>query len=114
MNFRQFLYAYREGKLDQDAAWRAYDILAIAGRSTHVRSALKALGMAYAGEHAMSEFMARYEVWSPDEARVILGAWWLWSGISAGRRMGVPLISAPRAEIEAPNLRKAPPHRDDL
>lgn len=96
MTFPEFLAAYRAGTLNQDAAWRAYDI---AGNvSTRVTSsinrltyyALKRLGMSYAGELALPEFMARYAISTPEEARTILACWWLWSGIDAGRAMGVP------------------------
>lgn len=97
MTFREFLYAWSDGTLDKDAAWRAYDILAHVrhSRSKHQknvyqRNALKALKLMYAGELALPEFMARYGVEDRSEAEDILGCWWVWSGIAAGRRMGAP------------------------
>lgn len=96
MTFPEFLHAFTTGTLEDDAAWRAYDIIPfmkrIGGhqRIGYVRGALKRLGMAYAGELALPEFCARYGV-DLAEAPTLLGAWWLWSGIDAGRRMGVPL-----------------------
>ncbi len=97
MTFPEFLRAWREGTLDEDAAWRAYDILAHVRhvQAQHIsmayqRSALKALKLAYAGELALPEFMARYGFENRSEATLILGCWWVWSGIDAGRRMGAP------------------------
>lgn len=98
MTFPEFLYAVQTGEINKDAAWRAYDIMG-AAKSGHTRRgkkaryveyALKRLGMAYAGELALSEFCARYAV-DAEAAPTLLGAWWLWSGIDAGRAMGVPL-----------------------
>lgn len=96
MTFPEFLAAYRNGALDRDAAWRAYDIPTAVrrniatGKPTYVRGALKALKLAYAGELAMPEFCARYGV-DLGAAPLILGAWWLWSAIDAGRAVRVPL-----------------------
>jgi hypothetical protein len=99
VTFREFLFAWRDGTLNRDAAWRAYDILAfarLARISKHRKgvfqaSALKSLKLSYAGELALPEFMARYGIEDREEAQDILGCWWLWLGLSQGRRMGVPL-----------------------
>jgi hypothetical protein len=93
MNFNQFLFAWREGTLWSDAAWRAYDIPAVVKRR-HAKYALKALGLAYAGELAISHFMALYEVPSRQDAQAVLGSWWLWSQIDRGRHPRVPLRKA--------------------
>jgi hypothetical protein len=98
MTFAEFLHAVHTGEIQKDAAWRAYDIMGAAleshtrkgKKSRYVEHALKRMGMTYAGELALSEFCARYDV-EPEAAPTLLAAWWLWSGIDAGRRMAVPL-----------------------
>lgn len=93
MTFNEFLSAWQAGTLEQDAAWRAYDIRG-SYRSSHVASALKALNLKYAGELAMSEFCARYNV-KPQDASAILGSWWLWHLLSRGRPVRrIPLRSS--------------------
>ena len=95
MTFREFLAAWYAGTLDQDAGWRGYEIVAHVQHSrskhqknTYEKNALKALKLTYAGELALPEFMARYGLKDRSEASLILGCWWVWSGINAGRRMG--------------------------
>lgn len=100
MTFKEFLHAYQTNALDRDAAWRAYDIPA-AVKPGHIRSALKALKLAYAGELALPEFMARYGVPTREQAQAVLGAWWLWSVIDAGRAMRVPLRATRAATLPA-------------
>lgn len=97
MTFNQFIRKYREGTLDDDAAWRAYDFKASV-KDRHVKKALKAIGLAYAGELAVPHFMALYsmplEGMSRVEAETALGAWWLWSQVDAGRAV-VGLVRRP-------------------
>jgi len=60
----------------------------------HTRKGLKKLGLTYAGELALSEFCARYDV-DVEAAPLILGAYWLWSLIASGRAFPrVPLRTA--------------------
>lgn len=98
MNFAQFVHKYRTGGLDDDAAWRAYDFKSSV-KPRHIKSALKALNLSYAGEHAIPQFMALYalplEGMSRVEAETALGAWWLWSQVDAGRRYLTGLIRRP-------------------
>lgn len=84
MNFNRFMFKYRDGTLDDDAAWRAYDFIASV-KDRHVRKALKALGLAYAGELAVPHFMALYGFEDRTEATLLVGAWWLWSQVDSGR-----------------------------
>lgn len=86
MTFREFLHNWlgRGVSLDYDAAWRAYDIPAVV-RPRHVSKALKALKLAYAGEHAIPQFMALYGLGDRAEAEALLGQWWVWSQVDAGR-----------------------------
>lgn len=90
MTFKEFLYKYREGTLDTDAAWRAYDIESSINAG-HVGKALKALGFGYAGDLALSTFMAQYGIADRREAWRALAYWWLLTQINLGRRMNVPL-----------------------
>lgn len=83
MNFGEFVVARRSGALDRDAGWRAYMIEA-AVRSTHVRGALKLLRMGYAGELAIPQVAAMHGL-SVAEAKLLLGAWWVWSRVAEGR-----------------------------
>lgn len=98
MTFPEFLEAYESGNLEQDAAWRAYDI-PVAVRPVHIRSALKQLRLQYAGELAIPEFQARYGITERWRAEGILGAWYLWSAIDAGRAVRVPLKNAARRGV---------------
>lgn len=86
MSFSSFLLAQRAKTLDKDAAWRAYDIPA-AVQPKHVREALKYLSMGYAREFALPAVMAMYGIPSREEAKAALGAYWIWSRVSAGRRV---------------------------
>lgn len=90
MTFPEFLSAYENNTLGRDAAWRAYDI-ASAVRPIHIRGALKVLKLQYAGELAIPEFMARYGIPDRAKAQMLLGAWYLWSALDAGRAVRVPL-----------------------
>lgn len=102
MTFNQFLTLHRANGLNVDAAWRAYDIPGSV-RELHTRHALKYLNFAYAGENALSQCMAWFGMTcTAEEARAILGAWWLWSQIAAGRHMKVPKRSHPSAGAEKP------------
>lgn len=93
-SFNRFKHMWDDKTLQNDVTWRAYDIPA-ALREKHATAALKALGLSYAGEHAMVQFMALYEVRDPRLAPKILGGWWLWSRLAQGRRIrGVKLRSA--------------------
>lgn len=83
MTFREFLAKYRDDTLDTDVTWRAYDITG-AVRPLHVKGALKALNLAYAGELGVGEAMRRYGMPDREEAEAVLGAWHLWRSISAG------------------------------
>lgn len=96
MTFREFLASWLgdNGTLDSDAAWRAYDIPSVPSHHAYIRKALKALGLAYAGELALPEFMARYGLTDRAQAEHALTAWWLWSQIDAGRRVRVPKRAA--------------------
>lgn len=58
------------------------------------------LKLAYAGELAIPEFMARYGIQKEWEAKRILGSWWLWSAIDAGRAVRVPLRRLTNAGAE--------------
>jgi hypothetical protein len=89
ISINHFLFLYRHEQLDEFAAWRAYDIMASV-RDRHVRAALKALCLNYAGELALQHFMALYEVPTVSEARLVLGAWWLLTQIEKGRRLRLP------------------------
>lgn len=93
MTFTEFKEKYLAGLLDCDAAWRAYDIPSVATHPAYVKKALKLLKLAYAGELAIPEFCARYGV-SLEEARPLLGSWFLWSMIDQGRPFRVPLRTA--------------------
>lgn len=93
MNFKDFLAAWRAGTLSQDTAWRGYNVpglvLAVVPnrRVVYMRSALKMLKLTYAGELAIPEFMARYEIPDRAEAERFILSWWVWSRVSAGRRV---------------------------
>lgn len=84
-----FLHLRRQGRLDDFTVWRAYDIPGNI-RERHVKAALKALCLGYAGELALSHFMALYEVPTVAEARLVLGSWWLLTQIEKGRRLRLP------------------------
>lgn len=90
MSFAEFLQRWRDETLSDDPSWRAYDIENTA-KLRHAMSALKRLKLTYAGEHAMSEFKARYGVGDAEPAISLLGWWWLWSVINSGRAVRVPL-----------------------
>lgn len=86
MNFNQFLFKWREGTLDTDPAWRAYDFPA-AVKPRHVQKALKSLGLVYAGELAIPQFMRLYSVETPEDARAVLGCFFLWTQVDQGRQL---------------------------
>lgn len=97
MTFYEFLAKWRNGTLSTDAAWRAYAIEEYVRmnriKAKHVMYALKALKLAYAGELAIPEFCARYDV-PRDEAPHLLSCWHLWSLLDRGRPCRVPLRMA--------------------
>lgn len=95
-NINRFLILWETCALENDATWRGYHILS-AVRDSHVKKALKEIGLGYAHDHAISQFCALYEV-PPDKAREVLGGWWLWSRIARGGKLRV----APRRAGEAP------------
>lgn len=84
MTFREFLAAWRGNTLVESATWRAYDFENYVC-ARHVRKALKALSLSYAGEHAIPEFMARYALTDRKEAEIMVGAWWLMVQIDENR-----------------------------
>jgi hypothetical protein len=86
MKFNQFLFKWRENTLHTDPAWRAYDFPGSV-RPRFVQKALKSLGLTYAGELAIPQFMSLYDVPTAEEARLILGSWWLWSLVDDGRQI---------------------------
>lgn len=93
MFFKEFLHAYRTEKLDERAAWRAYNVLQ-AVKAHHALKGLRALGYKYAGELSLPTFMAQYGVTDRMEAQTILGAWWLLRELEAGGRpKGLSLMS---------------------
>lgn len=102
MNFNQFLFKYHEGTLDTDAAWRAYDFMASV-RDRHVRKALKQLGLTYAGELAVPQFMALYDLEDRTQATLLVGAWWLWTQVDRGARV-MGLVRRPGRASEGREL----------
>lgn len=96
MTFPEFMMKYFAGTMDTDAGWRAYDIEKYAGsiaKMKYMRSALKKLGLAYAGELALPEFCARYGV-EIEAAPLLLACFWIWSLVDENRFCRVPLRSS--------------------
>jgi hypothetical protein len=87
-SMNRFLHLMRTGEIDKDPTWRAYSFVP-AIKDIHVKAALKALGLDYAGEHALSQFAVLYEV-PQRNARETVGAWWLWSRLASGKRVRGP------------------------
>lgn len=81
-NMNRFLYMWREKTLEDDVTWRGYHI-PNAAKTEYVSFALKALGLNYAGEHALRTFCALYEV-APEDAARVLAEWWVWSRLASG------------------------------
>jgi hypothetical protein len=90
MTFKEFVVAWRDNTLDRDAAWRAYDIPAVVNRRRTLNG-IRKLGLAYAGELAIPEVMAQYSIASRIEAERMLGSWYVWGQIAAGRFVRPPL-----------------------
>jgi hypothetical protein len=84
MTFAEFRDALRTGTIENDAAWRAYDLEG-SMRPIYPSKALKRLGLAYAGELAIPEFMARYGYQDREQAVRDLGLWWLWNLVDDNR-----------------------------
>lgn len=98
-NMRRFLYLRTHNTLADDLVWRGHDFTtALAARErTYALKALAALGLNYAGEHAMSHFAALYEV-PASEAQRTLAEWFCWSQIGRGR----PVKGAKTRAVEGP------------
>jgi hypothetical protein len=92
-HFGGFLFEYRLGTIEQDAAWRNYTIKE-AILPSHIKAALKELNLAHAGEHGVSEAMRRYDIKDHHEAETILGSWWVWSELSMGHRVRGAVLKA--------------------
>jgi hypothetical protein len=75
--FKDFLGAWREKRLEDDATWRSYNI-PDAVKPEHIREALKLLSLVYAGELALGQFMRLYEITDQAEAIDILQQWYIW------------------------------------
>lgn len=89
MTFAEFVRDYATGEIERNPAWRAYDIEA-AVRPLHTMHALKSLGYAHSGELGVSLFAAHHWLRSTEDARRLLGIWWVLSRVEQGARMAVP------------------------
>jgi hypothetical protein len=85
MSFKDFIDDYRDGSINNNVTWRAYDIES-AVRPSHIRNALSRLGYLYAGELAIPTVQAHYKIESLDSTRALLGYWWLLYQASIGNR----------------------------
>ena len=88
MTFGEFITAYKDGSIFKDVGWRAYNIEGSV-KPKFVLDALKYLGYAYAGEHALSTIAGIYSLDTADEARTLLGYWWAFKRVDEhiGRRV---------------------------
>jgi len=86
VTFKEFIDAYADGSVENYPSWRSYDIERMVRTVYHIR-ALKALGLAYAGELGLSEVAHRYGLASTSETRRLLGMWWVLSQIEGGHRV---------------------------
>lgn len=96
----RFLIMWETRTLENDPTWRGYDIIGALQTfkkhtlDNYIKSALKEIGLNYAGEHARSQFSVLYEV-PFAETTFVLAAWWVWSRIARGRRIkGVKIRAA--------------------
>jgi hypothetical protein len=83
ISFKEFIDAYKDGSIEDNITWRAYD-LKYAIMPTHTKKAIRALGYAYASEHAIPTIQAHYELASVNETEALLGYWWLLCHMSKG------------------------------
>lgn len=97
-SFKDFVIAYNDGTIVQDAAWRAYDI----ENMVNERQSNEGLRAVYSPRHRgepmpirYSSCAAEYGLGSGDRAKLLLGLWQVWAGIASGvRRKGMPLRAA--------------------
>lgn len=86
MKFAEFIGRWHDGSLHDIASWRAYAVEENISPA-HIISALKMLGLTYAGDLAMPQFMASYGLTNKEESRTMLGAWYRLKMIEDGRRI---------------------------
>ena len=91
--FSDFLAAWREGTLEDDATWRSWQFST--AKPAFAKDALKKLSLVYAGELGVRQFMALYEIRSTAEAEAILSQWYLWHRKSKG--YSTPYVARRRA-----------------
>jgi hypothetical protein len=86
MNFPEFIRAYSDGTIHNDATWRAYDIPAMAEVSSRAKEGLKALGMRPGdGVIAYNQVAADYGLDTSFRARHMLALWRAWLRVAHGR-----------------------------
>lgn len=84
--FKDFVAAHDNGYIDNDAAWRAYDIQRLT-YAWHFKDAAKFLGYAPPiSSLTAAQIAAEYGLLGPDRAKALLSAWWVWRQIALGRK----------------------------
>lgn len=98
MTYPEFLEAYQDGSLENDAGWRAYDIPAVAARSTSRTQGLLRKGLKQAGFDSrhpalgICAIASQYGLATPGMARDTLIMWQILVNLQNGLRMvGLPV-----------------------
>lgn len=90
-SFKEFIEAYDNGTITDDAAWRAYDIEGMCGNALSDDTiSTKAMGILRVREighfNRCARVAADYDIASPARANMLLAYWWLWASIALGER----------------------------
>ena len=83
-SFKEFIAAYHDGSIQEDASWRAYDIPTMT-RGTHTAKAAARLGYASDGI-SIGQLATDYGLPHARSAMGLLALWYVWSGIAGGTR----------------------------
>lgn len=88
MSFKEFIAAYNDGSILKDAAWRAYDIEAMATEMA-ADDAMNVLRYKMPGRrNRLGQVAEDYGIVHVTRAEKLLALWWAWARIALGERKG--------------------------
>ena len=90
LSFKEFLPKYFDGSIQDDAAWRAYDIERIATKRKAME-ALKILGYRELNYFGLDQCTRDYNLNTLAKTSHLLSLWWAWARIALGEvKRGIP------------------------
>lgn len=82
-HFKEFVDAYRDGSVNDEVSWRAYDIERMVSPK-RIREGMRTLGYRYVDYISLSALAAAYGLGTPEHAKHLVGLWWTWRRIANG------------------------------